>query len=319
MGSIQLRTTEDKGSQVNEINSEQSRGAPRLVTSPEEAAEILNESISKPQPGRVYDYLLGGNANYAADREFARERVKESPDTPWAAHQNRKCLGRIVRYLAERGIRQFVDVGSGLPTEGNVHQIAARAESDCRVVYIDRDPIASAHSYLLLEQSGELDHNQPITADLVDYVALWDAILDTGLIDPREPVGLLFVAVLHFVTDDEQARAAMRFYRSQVVPGSYLAISHATTERMPDASRDEHIRAAKQYANATSPLASRDRRAIAEFFGDWLVEPPGVVWTSEWRRGTAHEDGLIGTIEAYRSHSVTGVARKPSVGGYTQP
>lgn len=150
---------EDKDYRVNEINSDRPGSLPRLVTSQEEAEKILEESLSRPQSGRMYDYWLGGSANFAADRELACEVTKDAPDTSWAVMQNRKWLGRIVRHLAGRGIRQFVDIGSGLPTESNVHQIAALAASDCRVVYVDRDPIASAHAYLLLQQSGELDRN----------------------------------------------------------------------------------------------------------------------------------------------------------------
>lgn len=314
-----MSVNEDKGISVNDINRARPMNAPRLVTSPEAAAEILKESISKPQAGRVYDYLLGGSANFAADRAFAREQIRESPDTSWAAQQNRKWLSRVVRHMASRGIRQFVDMGSGLPTEGNVHQIAAQTASDCRVVYIDRDPIAAAHSYLLLQQSGELDRNQPITADLVDYAALWDAILDTRLIDPGEPIGLLFVAVLHFVPNDDQVRAAMRFYRSQAAPGSYLAISHTTWDGMPDAARDAHIRVARWYSERTSGLATRDRSTIVDFFGDWQVEPPGIVWTPEWNPEATKDHGGMGSVEAWRSHIVAGIGRKTLQGVKSHP
>lgn len=152
----------------------------------------------------------------------------------------------------------------------------------------------------------------------MDYASLWDAILDTRLINPSEPVGLLFSAVLHFVPD-EQARAAMRFYRSQVASDSYLAISHTTTDGMPGPAKADRIRAEGRYSRGAAMLASRDRAAIAEFFGDWQVEPPGIVWTAEWNRDAPEDDGLIGSVEAWRSHNVAGIARKPSVAGKSQP
>lgn len=302
---------------MSEINSADT-STPRLVTSPEQAAKILQESLAKPQPGRVYDYFLGGNANFAADREFADEMIGAAPDTRWAVVQNRRWLCRAVEHIAQRGIRQFVDMGSGLPTRSNVHQVAARTAGDCRVVYIDRDPVASAHSYLLLKQSGELERNQPINGDLVDYAALWDAILDTRLINPSAPVGLLFAAVLHFVPDDEQAHAAMRFYRSHAAPGSYLAISHTTTDGLPESATARRTNAQGRYSQGAAMLASRDRPAIAELFGDWPIQPPGILWTSEWG-GDTEEDTTIASMEAWHSHSVAGIARKPAMAEESQP
>jgi O-methyltransferase involved in polyketide biosynthesis len=286
---------------------------PVLAMSKEVAAQLLEDSTSKAHEGRAYDYYLGGNSNFAADRLFAQQQIARVPDLPWAARQNRRFLGRAIQHMINQGIRQFVDIGSGLPTEGNVHQVAERYTADpCRVVYIDHDPVASAHGYLLLEGAGELEHNQPINGDLLDYEQLWNAVLDTELIDPTQPVGLLLVAVLHFLPDERNPHEAVGFFRDQVVSGSHLAISHASVDGMPQEAIDALLAVLKDYDRATSPARSRSRAQVREFFGDWsLIEPPGIVWTPEWTVPGITVDSIVGDMDAYRSQIVAGVARKP--------
>jgi O-methyltransferase involved in polyketide biosynthesis len=286
---------------------------PVLAMSKEVADRLLRESTSKVHEGRAYDFYLGGNSNYAADREFAQQQIARLPDIPWAARQNRRFLGRTIQHMINQGIRQFVDIGSGLPTEGNVHQVAERfAPGECRVVYVDHDPVASAHGYLLLERSGQLARNRPINGDLLDHKRLWRTIMDTGLIDPAQPVGLLLVAVLHFVPDEQNPHTSVAFYRDQVASGSHLAISHASVDGMPQAAIDALLSVLKNYDRATSSAHARTRAQVKEFFGDWtLTEPPGIVWTPEWTVEGVTEDSIVGDIDAYRSQIIGGVARKP--------
>jgi len=152
---------------------------------PEDNDERLDISLNKPSSGRIYDYLLGGTHNYAIDRAFAEEQLKVTPDMRDGARLNRAFLGRAVRYAVERGIRQFVDIGSGLPTAGNVHEVADdAAPGECRVVYIDNEPVARAHAEILLENTADPRRHTAIDADFNEPAGLWQQVEDTGLIDP---------------------------------------------------------------------------------------------------------------------------------------
>ncbi|QWF82680.1 SAM-dependent methyltransferase [Amycolatopsis sp. CA-230715] len=286
---------------------------PVPTLSKEVADRLLAESTTKVHEGRVYDYCLGGNSNYAVDRAFAQEQIAQLPDIPWAARQNRRFLRRAVQHMINNGIRQFVDIGSGLPTEGNVHQLAEQyAPGECRVVYIDHDPVASAHGYLLLQRAGQLGRNRPINGDVLDHLRLWQAILDTGLIDTAQPVGLLLVALLHFIGDDAAAHESVAYYRDKVPSGSQLAISHASIDGMPQAAIDALLAVLKNYKRATSSAHARTRAQMEGFFGDWsLVKPPGIVWTPEWIPDDVEEDSIVGDVEPYRSQAIAGVATKP--------
>ncbi|WP_344430247.1 SAM-dependent methyltransferase [Amycolatopsis minnesotensis] len=286
---------------------------PVPTLSKEVADRLLAESTSKVHEGRAYDYYLGGNSNYAVDRAFAQEQIARLPDIPWAARQNRRFLRRAVQHMINQGIRQFVDIGSGLPTEGNVHQLAEQyAPGECRVVYIDHDPVASAHGYLLLQAGGQLARNRPINGDVLDHRRLWQAILDTGLIDLDRPVGLLLVALLHFVADDALANESVAYYRDKVPPGSQLAISHASVDGMPQAAIEALQAVLKNYKRATSSAHARDRAQVKEFFGDWtLLDPPGIAWTPDWSPEGLEEDSIVGDVESYRSQVIAGLATKP--------
>lgn len=285
---------------------------PVLAMSREEANSLLAKSTDQAHEGRVYDYYLGGSSNYAVDRLFARKQIERVPDLPWAARQNRKFLTRVVRHMVDLGIRQFVDMGSGLPTEGNVHEIAEEhAPGECRVVYVDHDAVASAHAYLLLERSGELERNAPVNGDLLAHERLWEAIVGTGLIDTSQPVGLLMVAVLHFLPDELDPHRSVAFYRDQLPSGSCLAISHASTDQMSDDARERLSSVLRDYDRTTSKALARTRPQVREFFGDWsLFDPPGIVWTPEWYApGTVRDE--VGDADPSRSQIIAGLARKP--------
>ncbi|HEX4705329.1 MAG TPA: SAM-dependent methyltransferase [Pseudonocardiaceae bacterium] len=280
-----------------------------LDNSDEAFGESLRHTLNRPSEARVYDFYLGGACNFAADREFGQAQIARYPDMPLIARENRAFLQRAVRHLVAAGVRQFVDIGSGLPTAGNVHQVAdAAAPGRTRVVYVDHDPVAQSHSHLLLRKEGDPNRHAALWADLVDTEQLWTRVLGTGLIDVAEPVGLLLVAMLHFVPDAREPVRAVRWLREQLVPGSFLVISHATGEALPP----EKLRAAERVrANyekqATNPGVFRTRHEVAGMFGDWPLVEPGLVWTPQWPDVSAPGYQL----DPARAFILAGVATKP--------
>ncbi|HEV3361123.1 MAG TPA: SAM-dependent methyltransferase [Pseudonocardiaceae bacterium] len=274
------------------------------------AKAVLRESENRPSEARVYDYFLGGAANFEVDREFAEAQIAKYPDMPMIASENRRFLHRAVRYLAEHGIRQFVDVGSGVPTEGNVHQIAEEVlPGQCRVVYVDRDPIAHAHAQLLLREDGDPARHRALRADLLETHDLWRQVGETGLIDFDEPVALLIVAVLHFIKNEREPDKAVEFLRSKLASGSYLVISHASGEGLSAGQQNAAERVRSDYeSQAANPGVFRKHDQIEEFFGGWPLVPPGLVWTPEW-----HDENFVSgfTEDPARAFIMAGVARKP--------
>src|SRR6202046_981646 len=226
---------------------------------------------------RVYDYWLGGSHNFLADQDLARAIVAVVPAAREAARDNRASLGRAVGFLAANGIRQFLDIGSGIPTEGNVHEIAQRADPDARIVYADVDPGAGAHSRALLAGNRR---GAVIEADLREPAAILQNATVRGMIDFAQPVGLLLVAVLHFLADADDPWRIVATLRDALAPGSYLAICHGTSEGTPVA-----LRAAEKVYNrsvATS-VHVRPRAAILRFFDGFDLVEPGLVYIPEWR------------------------------------
>ncbi|KAB2347074.1 SAM-dependent methyltransferase [Actinomadura rudentiformis] len=227
-------------------------------------------------PARMYDYLLGGKDNYAADRDLTRRLLEIQPQMAVAARENRAFLTRAVDVLAERGIRQFLDLGCGLPTRENVHQIAARRRPGARVVYVDHDPIVLAHARALLTDDGNV---AIVQSDLRKRDELLGDVDASGSLDWAEPVAVLLTAVLHFVADADDPAGILAGLRAELAPGSALVISHATAGTAAEAAR-----AAELYATAcVTPLALRGRDEIAEFFGDFELLEPGLVFTAEWQ------------------------------------
>jgi SAM-dependent methyltransferase len=269
----------------------------------------LAERENKPSEARIYDYYLGGSANFAVDRAFAERAIARIPDIPHAARENRRFLYRAVKYLIDAGVRQFVDLGSGVPSQGNVHQIAEReAPGECRVVYVDHDPIAVAHATIMLDRDDAFGRNTVVEGEILRPSAVWRDVLDTGLIDPSTPVGLLAVAVLHFVPDSEDPQQALRHYQDQLAPGSYLVLSHASGYQTSGRQRDTVEAVRKTYDDeSTTRVALRDPDQLAALFGEWSILDPGVVWTSEWHPDeTAQDDGAAGN----HAYILAGAARK---------
>jgi S-adenosyl methyltransferase len=228
---------------------------------------------------RIYDYLLGGVHNFPADREVAQEVVAQMPYVRAAARANRAFLGRVVRHLAAQGIDQFIDIGSGIPTVGNVHEIAHRVRPDARVAYADIDPLAVAESLDLL--NGD-ERATAVCGDLRDPQRILAHPELNRLLDLDQPVGLLLIAVLHFVADDAQAYEAVEQFRQALAPGSFLAVSHGATEGAP---KDSRMSLGRAYGQLTSTGSAkpRNRAEFARFFTGWDLVDPGVVWLSEWR------------------------------------
>lgn len=233
---------------------------------------------------RIYDYHLGGTHNFPADRAAGQAVVEQNPLVPAMARTNRAFLRRAVAYLVDAGIRQFLDVGSGIPTEGNVHEVAQARAAESRVVYVDIDPVAVMESLEILDGN---DRATAIRGDLRDPQAILDHAKVRDLLDFNQPIALLLGAVLHFVPDDEQALAAVATLREALPAGSYLVISHAASFETPQqraAVDDEVKRVQGVYEKRTaSPFRLRSRAELAGFFTGLSVVEPGLVWLPQWR------------------------------------
>ncbi len=233
---------------------------------------------SKANIARVYDYWLGGSHNFRADQDAARTLIAVEPNTRAIIRANRAFLGRAVRFLAaEAGVRQFLDIGSGIPTEQNVHQIAHEAAPGSRVVYVDNDEVAVAHSRLLLEADPDATI---IQADLREPAKILADPETQLLIDFTQPVALLLVAVLHFVPDSAEPAQILATLREALVPGSYLVICHSCRDARPDlADPAESVYGSR----VAGELCLRTRDQIAGLFDGFSLVDPGLVWIPQWR------------------------------------
>jgi hypothetical protein len=233
----------------------------------------------RPSIARIYDYHLGGTHNYPADRDAARKVATDLPELPGILRENRAFLRRSVRFLAESGIRYFLDLGSGIPTAGNVHEIAQAVDPTSRIVYVDSDPVAVAYSREILEGN---DRARVIQTDLRDSAGIFaepevNRLLLLGL---GQPIAVLMNAVLHFVPDDAEAAALVAAYRDAMPVGSYLAISHAGRVTV-EAARVE--RGVETYSRTVAPVRMRSPQEVAAWFDGMEMVDPGVVYCSQWR------------------------------------
>jgi S-adenosyl methyltransferase len=235
--------------------------------------------ISKPSPARMYDYYLGGKDNWAADRAAAEKALSVVPRGRQIALANRRFLARSVKYIAGCGISQFVDIGTGIPTSPNVHETARLLSPDARVAYVDNDPVVIAHNRALLadERNGiavvQGDIRSPL--DIITNPAL------TRVIDFSRPLAVLLVAVLHFVTNEEDPYQAVAAFRDRMPAGSYLVLSHITSEATTPAAMSTIEDA---YRQASAPAVFRARSDIESFFTGLNLIKPGLVHVSDWRR-----------------------------------
>jgi len=256
------------------------------VTSDEPAAPGGTVGKSEPPPfdtsvahqARVYDYLLGGKDNYAADRAVAEATLKVNPDLAPSAHANRAFLGRVIRYLAgEAGIRQFLDIGTGIPTAGNTHQVAQEVAPESRVVYVDYDPIVLAHARALLT-SSDAGATEYIDADLRDTQVILDQA--AGLLDFTKPVAVTLISILHAIPDGDDPHAIVARLLGAVPSGSYLAISHMGADLMPARTLREMDEVWKR--GSQQQYTPRRRDQVERFFDGTRLVAPGLVRVEEW-------------------------------------
>ena len=256
----------------------------------------------KPSVARMYDYLLGGSHNFEVDRRAVDNITRAMPTLPAILRANRGFLRRAVRFFVDQGVTQFLDLGSGVPTVGNVHEVALAANPDARVVYVDIDPIAVAHSRAILEGNKQVS---VVRADLREPdVVLTDPAIE--LLDFEQPVAVLMLAVLHFLPDDDRPADVVARYRDRLAAGSYLAVSHTSLEGDADesaAGRDEFNR---QPVDAT--LVTRSPAEIMRFFDGFELVEPGLVYLAQWRPDPDAE--ILHADEPLISH-LAGVGRKP--------
>lgn len=242
--------------------------------------------LDHPNPARVYDYFLGGTANWAIDRYLGDQLSALVPIIRIGARVNREFLGRAVRYAARHGITQFLDLGSGVPTVGNVHEVADEVAPDSRCVYVDSEPVAVAHARILLERDGDPKRHAVLHADLRDVSTVWKSALRTGVLDPTRPIGLLMVSVLHFLDPQDEVPGVVAQYRDLLPAGSQLIISHATFDAVPDAELQQFQAGVELYRQGGISASPRDRGTIRSYFGDFELVEPGLTWLPEW-----HVDG----------------------------
>jgi hypothetical protein len=240
------------------------------------ASEI---DTTRPHPARMYDAFLGGKDNYPVDREAVKHILRQWPEVRQTARANRAFLQRAVRFLAgEAGIRQFLDIGTGIPAAGNVHEIAAQVAPDARVAYVDNDPIVHVHANALL--TGSSTTTTIILADLREPHAILADPKLRAHIDFTQPVALLLVAIMHFITDEEDPAGIIATLRDALPPGSYLALSHGTADFHPAGLTEK---AAAMYQNAAAPLRLRGYPRIKSLFDGFDLAEPGLVQPPLWR------------------------------------
>jgi len=248
--------------------------------------------LNRPSAARVYDFYLGGFHNFPADRAMAQEAIRMWPELPVMMQANRAFLRRAIRFAVGRGITQFLDIGSGIPTVGNSHEVAQQADPACRVVYVDIDPIAVAHSRAIL---GDDPATVVLQADLREPEAIVADEQVRGLLDLDRPVAVLVVALLHFVPDSDDPGGVIGRLSAALAPGSLLVISHASSDGQPELA----ARHQKLYARTPTPMTMRSRDEIADLFHGFQLLEPGVVPIQQWHpepesEGTPGIERMVG-------------------------
>jgi hypothetical protein len=255
---------------------------------------------SRPHPARMYDYYLGGWDNYEVDREAAQRVIDLLPDIVPAARANRDFLRRAVRFLAASGVRQIIDIGTGIPTSPNTHETAHAVSPDIRVAYVDNDPIVAAHAGAKLVGAGNTGF---FLGDVRDPRAILEHPTISKLIDFDQPVGLMLVAVLHFVEDRDDPAGIVATLRDALPSGSHLVLSHGSGDFHADSLPEIF----KIYDRATATLNPRSYQEVLALFDGFEILDPGLVQVPAWR-----PDGDGPTPEEMRQVGFYGaVARKP--------
>ncbi|HEX4789023.1 MAG TPA: SAM-dependent methyltransferase [Actinospica sp.] len=260
--------------------------------------------IERPSVARMYDYFLGGSHNFAADRALAEQARSVFPDAPYVVRANRAYLYRVVVELCALGVTQFLDLGSGIPTVGNVHEITREARPGSRTLYVDADPVAIAHAQAMLADEPDV---RVLHADLRDPRTVLEYAAGQGGLDLTQPVAVLIVSVLPFVPDEDDPVSIVAAYRDATVPGSFLALSHGTNDYRPETvGKVEGV-----YSNTSQPGVFRTRDRVLEFFAGYELLEPGLVDAVRWRPAPdarAQDDPLGGDVARYSL--LGGVGRK---------
>jgi SAM-dependent methyltransferase len=233
--------------------------------------------LDRPSAARMWDYYLGGSHNFAVDRAAAAKAIAAIPDISVVAQANRAFLRQAVRFSVETGVRQFLDIGSGIPTLGNVHEVAQKAAPDARVVYVDIDPVAVAHSRAILAGN---DKAAAIQEDLRNAEAILKHPDLRAVLNLDEPITLLLAAILHFVPDSDDPAGILATYKDAMAPGSYMVISHGSAEGRPEVEGDLFSIYRKLVGTT---LTSRTRAELTTLFEPFELVEPGIVWVPQWR------------------------------------
>lgn len=257
--------------------------------------------ISVPSVSRIYDYYLGGSHNFEVDREAARRAMEFMPGLPKIMKANRAFMRRAVEFALDNGVTQFLDIGSGIPTYGNVHEVAKAADPDSRVLYVDHDPVAVAHSQAVLA-----GHEQAavINADLRKPRQILDSPEAGRLLDLDRPVALLLVAVLHFLEDADEPHRAVAELRDALPAGSLIVLTHASYDGVP-VPKEQAGGAVGVYRTIRNPLVMRTREETARFFDGFEMVEPGLVAPPLWR-----PEGPTDQEDPYAFSGFAGVGRK---------
>lgn len=249
--------------------------------------------LEKPSAARAYDFVLGGNHNFAVDREFVEKLLVAQPEVKRFALMNRAFMRRAVLFMIERGVRQFLDLGSGIPTVGNVHEIAQAADPAARVVYVDNEHVAVAHSQLILEDN---ENAAMVHADITKPGLVLNDEVTSGLLDLTKPVGVLAITIGHYILDEHDPNGVFAAYRDAVPAGSHLAITHLTDDFTEQNVLTDAMKTSQ------NQVFARTRAQVLGLFGDYELVEPGLVTTSQWRpereedARPAAEDGLYAGV-----------------------
>ncbi len=268
------------------------------MTSDEHAR--LGLDLERPNAARVYDFMIGGQLNYAIDRVFAERILSVLPNAQHMALVNRAWLRRAVKFGAEQGIRQFLDIGSGMPTVGHVHEVVQAIDPTSRVVYVDNEPIAVAHSEIVLkgnENAAMVHADAEFPDDVLEHETT------EQMLDFTQPVMLIMAAFVHFIPDTRDPAGLIARYRDVLAPGSHLALSSGTWQGQGEESQ----RSVALYEKSGTPLTLRSPDELTALVDGFEILPPGVVYTPQWR-----PEGLPDTESPERSGGLALVARKNS-------
>lgn len=241
--------------------------------------------IAKPSVSRMCDFYLGGSHNFEVDRQAARKAMEFMPGLPKIMQANRAFMRRAVRFAIDSGITQFLDIGSGIPTFGNVHEVGQAANPAVKVVYVDHDPVAVEHGRVVLADN---DAAGVVNADLLNPQVIINNPVVKGLLDLEQPVAMLLVAILHFVEDADDPYAVVAELRDALAPGSLLVLTHASYDGVP-LPEEQAARTVGVYRNTRNPLVMRTRDEIARFFEGYDMVEPGLVQMPHWRPETPPE------------------------------